>query len=399
MVATASNAQAMERYNSTTSGRFGSLSSFDHDGRTDSISSVTSAGNSPKALRSSTSHTPTPITPLFNHTPTPITPSSSQSLLSPSTFTYSNPIGNYEFTSTPQTPNSASSAQYYSRGLSTAHSNSSNMLESPPYSPGRATQGEPPQLSQPLAHRRRTLFSHKRSKSNPPVHSISQEEEAKDEMSYQEPTNDRQYGNAWNRSSSPPSRTGSNPSITSHSVYGHSHSPSSIHRNKHPQMRRLSNMAPSFSQTVSNDQSMKIRATHHMVTSGSESALCRQNTCPESESDMYPRSYSLAGMGTTHRSVSSALDVTSTSMVDLPVRLHASSSEHLDQIEEYGRPDSNKSRSVPRLTFMTVSVESDRGEGCVQLDCILCTVCNSLYNGFLTRVYIKSDFIKFLASS
>lgn len=346
----------MERYSSTTSSRLGSLSSFDQDaGRTDSMSSITSTGNSPKPLRASST----------SHTPTPVTPSSSQSLLSPSTFTYSTPIGNYEFSSTPQTPNSASSTQqHYSRGLSTVHSTSSSMLlESPPYSPGHGL--DPPQLSQPAIHRRRTLFSHKRSKSNPPVHSVSQDDEIKDEekSSYQEPVHG-QYGNTWNRSSSPPSRSGSNSSMTSHSVYGNNNSPSSIHRNKHPQMRRISNMAPSFSQTISNDQLTKT-AVSHLVTSGSESALCRQNTCPDSEPDMYPRSYSLAGMGTGHRSVSSGLynsDVTSTSMVDLPVRLHASSSEHLDQIEEYGRPDSNKSRSVPRLTFMTVSVESDRGK-------------------------------------
>ncbi len=363
----------MERYGSTTSSRLGSLSSFDHDGgRTDSVSSATSTtGNSPKALRASTSHTPTPITPLSIHTPTPITPSSSQSLLSPSTFTYSSPMGNYEFTSTPQTPTSANSTQHYSKGLSTAHnasSSSSMLLESPPYSPGRGNQVEPPQLSQPAARHRRTLFSHKRSKSNPPVHCVSQEEETKDEMSsYQEPTR-TQYSNGWNRSSSPPSRTGSNPSITSHSVYGPNNSPSSIYRNKHPQMRRISNMVPSFSQSISNDHQFgppTKTASSHLVMSGSESVLCRQNTCPESEAELYPRSNSLAGMGTVRGSIPSGLytsDVTSASMVDLPIRLHASSTEHLDQIDEYGRPDSNKSRSVPRLTFMTVSVESDRGE-------------------------------------
>ena len=127
-------------------------------------------------------------------------------------------------------------------------------------------------------------------------------------------------------------------------------------------MRRISGIAPSFSQTLSNDQLVTPKQSG-LVMSGSDSTLCRQNTCPEQEQDYY-RSNSLAGMTPARRSMSTALypnDVTSSSMVDLPVRMHAISSEHLDQIDEYGRPDSNKSRSVPRLTFMTVSAESEKG--------------------------------------
>ena len=62
------------------------------------------------------------------------------------------------------------------------------------------------------------------------------------------------------------------------------------------------------------------------------------------------------------------MDMTSSSMVDLPVGiLNGGSCEHLDQVEEgYLSPhSSSKSRSVPRLTLMSVSAESERGEWCV----------------------------------
>lgn len=49
-------------------------------------------------------------------------------------------------------------------------------------------------------------------------------------------------------------------------------------------------------------------------------------------------------------------------MVDLP-NTYTTSTEHLDQIEEYPLSSNPaKSQSVPRLTFMTVSAESEKSE-------------------------------------
>ena len=54
--------------------------------------------------------------------------------------------------------------------------------------------------------------------------------------------------------------------------------------------------------------------------------------------------------------------VTSTSMVDLPMN-YATSTEHLDDIEEYPLSSNNsKSRSVPRLTLLTISSDNDKSE-------------------------------------
>ena len=56
--------------------------------------------------------------------------------------------------------------------------------------------------------------------------------------------------------------------------------------------------------------------------------------------------------------------VTSTSMVDLPMN-YATSTEHLGNIEEYPFPLSSntaKSQSVPRLTLLTISTETDKSE-------------------------------------
>ena len=344
------------------------------------MSSCTSCGNSPRALRASTSNTPTPITP-----------SSSHSLLSPGTFTYaplnSTPAGGYDFVSVsnPQTPNyiSNSSQQQYSKGLNRAHSSSSSvLLESPPHSLSQNRhsasclvdqQHLKQQVTKLSTPRRKSALSHKRSLSNPPANMIiNHEEETQNERTYVNGTAspNHQYSGMWHnnhRSPSPPLRAGSHPSIASHSVSvpgGPGGSPSAIPRNRHPQMRKISAMAPSFSQSISNDQLM-LSQSQGMTTSGSEGVLCRQSTFPETEVDAYHRSNSLAGMVNPRRSLSTAQmyanEVTSTSMVDLPVRMHAMSSEHLDQIDEYGRPDSYKSRSVPRLTFMTVSTESDKG--------------------------------------
>ena len=54
--------------------------------------------------------------------------------------------------------------------------------------------------------------------------------------------------------------------------------------------------------------------------------------------------------------------VTSSSMVDLPMK-YATSTEYLADIDEYPlSSNSSKSQSVPRLTLLTISSESDKSE-------------------------------------
>ena len=82
---------------------------------------------------------------------------------------------------------------------------------------------------------------------------------------------------------------------------------------------------------------------------------------------MTPRCNSMVGMSrprSTTRRDSLLTDLTSSSMVDLPVGGYSGSTEHLSQDEDCGGlPNSSgKSRSVPRLTLMTVNGEGERGE-------------------------------------
>lgn len=306
-----------------------------------------------------------------------MTPTSSYSLLSPATFTYLNstPAGGYEFSSTsnPQTPNYMSSSQQYSRGLVRAHSSSSSvMLESPPQSLSqkRNSSSDQQQGAKMNTPRRKSALSHKRSLSNPPANMIINcDNEIQDERLYVNRTaSPNPYSGAWvsdHRSPSPPLRSGSHPSITSHSVSvlgGREGSPTNIQRSRHPQIKKISGINNNLSQSISSEQ---LTLTQKIKSSGSEGLLNQQNTFTEVSPDPYQRSNSMAVMSNPLRTMSSApmypRENTSSSMVDLPVRMLALSSEHLDQIDEYGRPNSNKSRSVPRLAFMTVSMESEKG--------------------------------------
>ena len=183
------------------------------------------------------------------------------------------------------------------------------------------------------------------------------------------------------RSPSPPSRSGSQPSIPSNHVGGGSPQPT---RTRHPQMKRVAASSPGFSQSISNDQLIS-SSVNNSNMSGSESVLCHQNINWQSPTEgIAPRCNSMAGMS--HPNYSQAnhqssglkhMDLTSTSMVDLPVGPYGGSSEHLDQIEECNLPNSaGKSRSVPRL-LMTISTDNDRSESnqlcvCVSLFSYLC---------------------------
>lgn len=122
-------------------------------------------------------------------------------------------------------------------------------------------------------------------------------------------------------------------------------------------------MTPSFSQSVSNDQLVS--------ASGSESVLYRQNTWQSGVSSdisggggrdelgITPRCNSMAGMTRPRSSNAQNVlltDMTSSSMVDLPVGGYNGSVEHLSQYEDCTLPNSSgKSQSVPRLTLMTVN--------------------------------------------
>lgn len=196
-------------------------------------------------------------------------------------------------------------------------------------------------------------YTHTRSHSNPLANIVIHPEATSGQ-----PSGNGGPNRSGIRSPSPPARAGSQPSMVPNSVTG---SPSSVHKNKaHPQMRRIKAQAPSFSQSVSNDQlGPMVTTTPHPQEY--QSPFFRQNQRNEYA---MPRCNSLAAVEQPRRSSSSqpylGHEVTSASMVDLPMTT-AASSEHLDQIDEYPLPKSGKSQSVPRLTLMTVSSESDRG--------------------------------------
>lgn len=374
---------------SSSSSRLNSISNLtalDHYSRCDSISSSTSTGTSPLPLLFSTS------------TPIPLTPSSSQSLLSPSSPFTMALATSHTSTFTPYHTSSPSTTahivpvqtppplptynQIYPHGLNRSYSSSSSMFleETPPPSlsrnhhsvtcldNGRTPQGGPSSGGGVVNGKRwkRPLLTHKRSLSNPLSHIVlNQDEEdmitptdSSHTSSNHVPTMSRSSLACYSyRSPSPPSRTGSQPSILS-SGRG---SPQS--RVRHPQMRRISNVAPTFSQSISNDQLIPTTSTGNASISGSESILCRHGTW---ESPGTPRCNSMAGMSrqTYMESNLHAQDLTSASMVDLPVGgLYNGSREHLDRVEEGNLPrSSGKSQSVPRLTLMTVSMDNEKGQ-------------------------------------
>ena len=82
-----------------------------------------------------------------------------------------------------------------------------------------------------------------------------------------------------------------------------------------------------------------------------------------------PRSTATASAAATAHDEPLLTDLTSSSMVDLPVGDYHGSTEHLSQDEDCNLPNSSgKSRSVPRLTFMAVNSEGERGKSkCVAI--------------------------------
>lgn len=354
------------------------LATLDHlDSRSDSISSSTSAGTSPLPL-----HFPT-------STPIPLTPSSSQSLLSPSS-----PFTMALASSTPQSTFASHQATAHMipvqtpppppHGLNRSYSSSSSVVLSesetpPPHARGHASisclsnghrvgvaDGEGPP-------RRKPPLTHKRSLSNPLANIVLNQDEENLMTPPQDPAqNSAHHPTATSRSSlacysyrspSPPSRAGSHPSIVSSNTGGGG-SP----HGRHPQMRRISNYSPAFSQSISNDQlvgrtGMATTGANDSI-SGSESALSQHRG--NWQACVSPRCNSMAGMSRQNYSSSSETrpsDLTASSMVDLPVGLYNGSSvEHLDRVEEGNLQNSaGKSQSVPRLTLLSVSMENEKG--------------------------------------
>ena len=308
----------------TTPSRLGSVSTFglfDQDGRTDSVSS--------NVTRSSCSTTPTPLTP-----------SSSISFLSPTThhpavsLSYSpSPFNTSPAVPIPPILNRSSSSSLFLDEGDTSYS----------------APHDPPKDSSTEGTRYHRRYTHTRSHSNPPANLIIHPEASSSHGTIRTSSVANRSDNC---SPSPPTRAGSQPSVVSNSVTG---SPSSVHKS-HPQMRRILAQTPTFSQSFSSDQ---FGSTDYNVPQHSQdyqNAFFRQNEYG------VPRCSSLAEPRRSMSSQPSYLshEVTSTSMVDLPVTT-ATSSEHLDQIDEYPLPKSGKSQSVPKLTLMTVSAESDRG--------------------------------------
>lgn len=228
--------------------------------------------------------------------------------------------------------------------------------------------------------RRKPPLTHKRSLSNPLSNIVLNQDEENVATPIDVAHNSPHHTQATSRSSlarysyrspSPPSRAGSQPSMLSSGQTDGSPQP----RTRHPQMRRISNITPTFSQSISNDQLIPTTtATGRATTtttnnsssiSGSESVLCRQDTWDGSGNGITPRCNSMAGMPRQNYSKSNLnpQDLTSASMVDLPVVYNGRSIEHLDQVEEGNLPrSSGKSQSVPRLTLMTVTMDNEKGQ-------------------------------------
>ena len=365
------------RLSSSTSSRLGSMGSMDQDYRyrTDSASS-TFINSTVGGGQSSSAST----------TPTPLTPSSSQSLLSPSPFTGS-ASGTITPTQIPTPPPAANNSVFSGpRSLHRGQSCSTTVLLSDVESPSRRQLSHTPHSTSSFGEqkaaavavvklRRKQKLTHKRSLSNP-LHNVIPNMAADpsgtsppadgQENVHNMSMGDYHYANGYNmhyqhqnqhnllsqRSPSPPSRAGSQPSVYINSVGG---SPSSI---RHPQMKRVAGATPEFSVSISNDEMMQPTPRSSFTPlSGSESILHRQNTWEGPADFPSHRCYSL-GVRQRVSDCSQPVynEMTSTSMVDLPVTagMYALSSEHLDQIEEYPLPSSGKSQSVPKLTLMTI---------------------------------------------
>ena len=132
-------------------------------------------------------------------------------------------------------------------------------------------------------------------------------------------------------------------------------------------MKHVATTHPFFSKSVSSNLS----------ASATESTFYRQNTWQAHDAIgggsgvgldrlvITPRCNSMAGMSrpSSHNAHDIRLtDLTSSSMVDLPVSRYDGSIEHLSQDEDCTLPNSvGKSQSVPRLTLMTVTSDSERG--------------------------------------
>lgn len=269
-------------------------------------------------------------------------------------------------------------------------SHSSGNSAPPPLQSGHdySAGGAPSERS--VIKRRKKPLMHKRSLSNPLANIVLNHHEADEEhdRTHHEPAHadhthhhahystaasTQDYGEPslsryHYRSPSPPSRAGSQPSIHCNNVGG---SPQpQLRSHHHPQMKRVAATTPAFSQSVSNDQLVS--------ASGSETALYRQNTWQSDVSgidndigskdglSITPRCNSMAGMIRPRSSNAQDVrltDMTSSSMVDLPVGGYDGSIEHLSQDEVYTLPNSSgKSRSVPRLTLMTVTSDNERGK-------------------------------------
>lgn len=329
-------ASPFDRLNSTSSrlSSISTLGSFDQD-RTDSCSSY---------LNSPFSSIPTTSYPLVHTSSTPntslLTPSQSHSLLSP--------IGTYAPPMNGASTNSYNSSgyPYQTPTLNRSYSSSSSVLLGEGES-STSHKSQNTNSSDVKPSRKLSRGTHRRTHSNPLANII-----INPDLQQQGGGVPSRYGR---RSPTPPTRSGSQPSIVPHSTLG---SPSAVTKNKsHPQMRRIMQLAPTFSQSISNDQLMP-----SLSPVAPESPVFRPIQSVYGEPPV--RSNSMASYEPRRAKSSGPMlkEITSTSMVDLPITM-ASSSEHLDQIDEYpSLPKSGKSQSVPRLTLMTVSTESDRSE-------------------------------------
>ncbi len=404
------------------------LSAIDQDYRTDSTSST---GTSPLPLPlHPPTYTPTPLTPLSAQSLL-LSPSSpftaalySSTPLNQTSNQTSHIVPVFASSPAPVVPNGGARFNNFppAQGLIRSHSSSSNMLlegdmepqpvrilgrshnsvsslnsynrlsKSPSTSSssvlyngrGQAATGG----SSKVERKRKLPLTHKRSLSNPLANIILDDQDQEGNKKEQAPPQSSTHyppvpphratvsGSSLARysyrSPSPPSRAGSQPSISSNNVG----SPKTY---RHPQMTRVTSttttiatLDPSISQSVSSDQLISPSGN----ISGSESVLYYQNVrhgAPLSSLPQAPppRCNSMAGMARSsyshHQSGHSLplnhhMDLTSSSMVDLPVGFYNGSTERLDQVEEYTLPNSvGKSRSVPRLTLISVSNENERG--------------------------------------
>ena len=339
---------------SSTSSRLSSVStqgSIDHDAKTESCSSY---------LASPFSSVPAP-SPLTHSTP-------NTSLLTPS------PHTSVCLSHSSIVNGANGQTQPLERSYSSSSSSTVLYPELDHTLPTRHSTSSVSESRTPSRYNRK--FTHHRSHSNPLANIIITD-------SNQHVVN----GRSRVRSPTPPSRCDSQPSIVSQSAVT-TGPPSPMMKNKgHPQMRRIWGLTPTFSQSISND--VLIPSPTPTPTTP-ESPIFKQNVYYP---DQTPRCNSLAS-GEPRRSYSHQprliyKDITSSSMVELPYTM-AASSEHLDQISEYSLPKSGKSQSVPRLTLMSVSMESDKGTFPETLQLVTTTTKKSVGDMYLANNYMFS---------